>query len=845
MNSLGDEKDNLINPHNIKLIVNSLNVGLCSLRLAGNQVEYNNIWEKMLGYDEGELPKTLSSLEASIYPEDYPRALEHIRRCFSGQSDSYDIEMRMVKKDGEILWVRSAGTVSERSSDGSAAKIIGTLGNISPRKEAERVYISRLESNSMAIFESNPHACVIFDSTMKIIDCNPAALTFLGLDGTSRPKEEIFNDILNIAAASIPEKRDDGTKTVSIAQRFIHTVEHGFCDFVTVLNLGGKSVTVNMTFKKINFKDSFAIAVYQYDLTSLKEAQSEIEYKDSLLVAVNTIASHLMDADTDFITAVHKCLEILGVAVGVDRVYIWKNHEADGKLACTQIHEWSLGAEPQQGNDLTTDILYETNMPTWEAAFKDDKCINAIVSEMVREEQEQLSPQGIVSILVVPIFIRAHDDKQGSLWGFIGFDDCEKERHFTPVEESILRSGGLLIATAMLREEMTQRLISATETALTATKAKSIFLANMSHEIRTPMNAIMGMTTIARQSGEMDKITDCLAKIEGASQHLLSIISDVLDMSKIESESFELSYGKMVINDMLTNVLNISELKAKDKGHAVSVYVDPAVPASVIGDEYRIAQVITNLLSNAIKFTPDGGTISIRVTEDSRTGDVSVIRVTVKDNGIGMKEEDQAKIFTEFEQLDRGNVRKYGGTGLGLVISKNIVEKMSGTLSVKSAPGRGSSFTFTMPLKVCDYAEEDGGNDEFDISELDLTGKTILLAEDIEINREIVCALLEDTGAEIICAEDGKEAYELFRANPEKYSMIFMDIHMPVMDGYTSAEKIRALPDCAGKKVPIIAMTANAFKEDIDKCLQTGMNDHIAKPIDIGILAKKTKKHIL
>jgi len=373
------------------------------------------------------------------------------------------------------------------------------------------------------------------------------------------------------------------------------------------------------------------------------------------------------------------------------------------------------------------------------------------------------------------------------------------------------------------------------EVAEQASKAKSAFLANMSHEIRTPMNAIIGMASIGMTAGDVGRKDYCFDKINDASKHLLGIINDILDMSKIESGKFELSPSEIDFEEILHRVINVNKIRIEEKQQHFTVHIDKTIPKTLIGDEQRITQVITNLLSNAAKFTPENGSISIDTRLLKEENDVCTIQVSVADSGIGLSPEQQAGLFKSFQQAESSTSRKYGGTGLGLAISKNIVEMMGGKIWIESELGKGSTFAFTMPAKRVKEKRKKLRNSDRDAKQkvVNFNGRHILLAEDVEINREIVLTLLEPTLIAIDCAENGLETVRMFNEAPEKYDMIFMDVQMPEMDGYEATQRIRALPNPKAKDIPIIAMTANVFREDVEKCLAAGMNNHIGKPINL------------
>ena len=399
---------------------------------------------------------------------------------------------------------------------------------------------------------------------------------------------------------------------------------------------------------------------------------------------------------------------------------------------------------------------------------------------------------------------------------------------------------------AMISEINKQKdeLIELTGKAESANRAKSDFLANMSHEIRTPMNTIIGMTSIGKSLSDMDKMVYNFTRIEDASKHLLGVINDILDMSKIESGKFELSPVNFDFAKMLQRVVSITLYRADEKKQTISISLDNDIPAFVVGDDLRISQVITNLIGNAIKFTPDEGSIYLDACLCGEHNGQCTIQIKVTDTGIGLEPGQASKLFQAFQQAENTTTRKYGGTGLGLAISKSIVEMMGGRIWVESLPGAGATFAFT--IQVMRGEGDDAGEQPqtLDINTIRFPDRHILLVEDVDINREIVITMLEQTLLKIDCAENGKEAVAIYSESPEKYDMILMDLQMPVMDGYSATRLIRALDNEAAKTVPIIAMTANVFKDDIDRCMEAGMNSHIGKPLDFKILLEKLNAYL-
>ena len=579
------------------------------------------------------------------------------------------------------------------------------------------------------------------------------------------------------------------------------------------------------------------ILLFFFLMRGLSGQNKDIKQRDNLLSTVNNAITILLQAERDeFKNALWESMGMMAKTVKADRVYIWKNHIVDGKLYCTQLYEWSEGAEPQQDNEYTIDISYDENIPGWKEKFLRNECVNSIVKNLSPEEQSQLVPQGIISILTVPVFMR------NEFWGFVGFDDCRNERVFTANEESILRSGSLLIAYALLRHDMTQRLETALIESNAASVAKGNFLSNMSHETRTPMNAIIGMTTIGKKASGIEEKNQALKKIGDASSHLLGVINDILDMSKIEADKMELVCVDYDFDYMIQKVITVIGSRAEEKQIKIIVDIDRNIPKFVYGDDQRLAQVITNLLSNAVKFTQEGGAITLSAVLCSEADDICEVRIEVADNGIGISPEKQDKLFEAFEQAEDITHRIYGGTGLGLAISKRIIEKMNGQIWVESELGQGARFIFTGQLERSKNTENIISKDDAltgDAYSGAFKGKHLLVAEDVEINREILIALLEDSGLIIECAENGKVALDMIAANPHKYDIVFMDLQMPEMDGLEASRLIRELPVQGNRRLPIIAMTANVFKDDIDACFAAGMDDHLGKPLELDKVFEK------
>jgi len=410
---------------------------------------------------------------------------------------------------------------------------------------------------------------------------------------------------------------------------------------------------------------------------------------------------------------------------------------------------------------------------------------------------------------------------------------------------------GYIIETTDMTEMVERQLAleKAMNEAKMANEYKGEFLARMSHEIRTPMNAIIGLANIVQRDldemkgREIAEVKDHVKQIEASSQHLLSLLNDILDISKIEAGKITLSQEAVDLPELVRTVTSIIQPRCDEKNIAFDVIVDAFEPSTFLSDSLRLRQVLINLLGNAVKFTPELGRVEFRIIRKNRKDGQTLVEFRVRDTGIGISDEAMSNIFQPFEQASSKITRRYGGTGLGLSISRHIVQIFGGDISVKSQVGEGSEFSFAIWLtetkaRVRPDQKTVGPPEQ-------LAGRRVLLVDDVDLNRKVAKAMLKTSGLIIDEAEDGQVALDKFRAAPENsYDIILMDVLMPNLDGYQASRAIRALDRPDAGRVPIIALTANAFKEDIDKALEAGMNAHIAKPVKLDKLMEVLFEYI-
>ncbi|HMK55637.1 MAG TPA: ATP-binding protein [Dissulfurispiraceae bacterium] len=696
------------------------------------------------------------------------------------------------------------------------------------------------------------------------------------------------------------------------------------------------------------------------ELVERRRAEEAIVRRDSILEALSFMAQgFLQTSQSD--RNIMACIERLGAATGVDRITIRENFADDsGDLFAKIEYEWDApGIERMFGNVNYRTLSYAA-IGLDREAFVRKEAISGNIGEFPEDQRAFFSRGGIKSLLIVPVFVGTE------WWGFIGFADCRRQRQWTSMEMDVMHAAADIIGAAIYRKQKDAELLKARDCAMEASRAKSLFLANMSHEIRTPMNSIIGFTELLEKTPVNKAQREYLHIVGSSANTLLEIINDILDLSKIESGNLKIDMAGFDIFRELEDLSEFLAVKANEKDINLIFFLDPDLPQCLIGDALRLKQILTNLISNAIKFTHTGGYVYIKIAHEpseERSG-MTNIGFSVEDNGIGISKDKQETILEPFVQADNMITREYGGTGLGLTITNNLIRMLGGNLSLESEAGRGARFFFTLAFEVperekdqkrftamglniaacsepgegpcqtgvvAEYFEHAGCEihmineigDLLDMGEIDVVFmkippvdaemiKTVrvitnapiiaiargydsevmegsfdkviyqpfypsklisaideatgsgaspvpqeykntvekkkyrakaLIVEDVPANQLLIKLILEESGIEVDIACNGFEAVEKYRACD--YNVVFMDVHMPVCNGIVATQMIREYERTTNKqRTPIIALTADAIKENNQALLADGMDNYITKPINRDVLDTILDKYI-
>ncbi|MCL2479447.1 MAG: response regulator, partial [Treponema sp.] len=533
----------------------------------------------------------------------------------------------------------------------------------------------------------------------------------------------------------------------------------------------------------------------------------------------------LTEVDTE--SAISDILDMIGMFMDIAQVLLFRISEEQKAMICR--NEWInplLSIKSYIGFRIPLSEVINSAINGFDSG-RDGPCIRS--SDPLYGTILKPYRQNFQNYIITPVYIG------GKIGALLDFSKRYIEQEWSESEINLAVLVSNVFSNVFEKDSM-QKLIMNTELAEKSSRAKSEFLSRMSHEIRTPLNIIIGMTNLAQHAEDPVKRYDYLGKSGAASRDLLALVNNVLDISDVYDGTFRLENSDFNFEIMLHELLKRNAHLFENKHQTFVSEIDPTIPETLIGDEKRLVQIYENLLSNANKFTQEHGSIRLKVFVVNVENDLLTIQSDIIDNGIGISGEQQDLIFMPFEQADGGIDRKFSGAGLGLYLARALLDKMEGKIWVESEPDKGSKFSFVFKSRM--------KAPEIEISLESFRGRTILLVDDIELNREIVMAIFESTQMEFVSAVNGREAVEIFSADPGKFDIILMDINMPEMDGVEATRRIRSLGIPEGTKIPIIAMTANTNPEDVRNYYAAGMTDHIGKPADFDEVLKKINFHL-
>jgi len=665
--------------------------------------------------------------------------------------------------------------------------------------------VDNAQVTTSSMFASSPQSNILFDKDFKIIDCNPAALKLMGFE----TKSQMLAGFAQRLNDGIPEVQPDGRPSQPMTYWAQKAVEEGFVRFETQLTLLGNKVTLRVEFRKIPYEGDYAVVAYVYDLTEIREREMEL-------------------------IEVHELNEL-------------QLTKLDLMVKATKIGLWDMEVIQDDPVNPNNKFMWSDDLRHM-LGYRDERDFPNLLSswsDLLHPEDKGRTLEAFAKHLLdvtgnTPYYIEYRLLKKNGEYSYYrASGETIRDEEGKPIRVA----GALTDITESVELQATLR--QARDSAEAANRSKSAFLANMSHEIRTPMNSIIGFSELAQDEDAIPPRTrQYLINISDNAKWLLNILNDILDNTKIESGKITLENIPFDIQDVIAQCQSAVLPKTVEKGFSLYCYSEPLIGKKIIGDPVRLRQILMNLLSNAVKFTTTGTVkllTSIREVEDKS----AIINFEIKDSGIGMSAEQIAQIFEPYMQADDSVTRRFGGTGLGLPISKNLVEMMGGQLAVESIPGVGSTFRFTLSFNTIDDTAVPATSEVvFNTVEKPSFNGEILICEDNHLNQQVICDHLARVGVTTVVAQNGKDGLDLvelrMQCDAKPFDLIFMDIHMPIMDGLEAAEKITEL----GVKTPIVALTANIMSNDLELYKNSGMHDYLGKPFTSQDLWKCLMKYL-
>ncbi len=983
---------NLITLEHVQEILSITKIGVFIWNLETDHVIYSKEWAEIVGYELEDLEAHVSTWEKMLFPEDLKIAEKSIEKYLAGELPQYEAEFRMIKKDGSVIWGHDKGKVTQYTEDGKPLILCGVLQDITNIKITEELLRESTDILNLAI-EVAEFGTWDWDLKKDIITYNDEYLKMLGYT-----QDEINGSLAEWENMNHPE---DLVLVTELLDDFTSGKRENYECEIRMRHKDGHYIWTRDVGRIIS-KDENGIATRviggHLNIDSLKKSQAQLEEtlyelenhqihleseidlrtktlleQDKLLIAVNNISQKLLAVHKaeNFDAVLIESLKNLTFAFDTSEFTLWRYLQVENQEFFCTTHLYRKETDEKIIFDVENIQEYIKNLLNNDDDFiihtKEDNNVvvnySRVPAELRKVFESQKSTINLMSAIndlwnkevkeniensessiVVPVYL--YDD----IFGIISTGSVSEDIKYTETHENMLDICGKLFANAQRKHEMNEQLRSAHEEALLSSKAKSNFLANMSHEIRTPLNAILGMSEIVLRESKGRNVEEYAVEIKKASENLLIIINDILDISKIESGKLEIIEAEYSISSLISDIISISKMRLEDKPLLFTTFIQSDIPNILYGDEIRIKQILINLLSNAIKFTREGN-INLSVECEQKDGKVELV-LTISDTGMGINKEDLERLFMQFERVDTKKNRNIEGTGLGLAITKQLCEMMNGSIYVQSEVGIGSVFTARIPQQyientpianktenmkvlICEtrdvYAQSFKqtlddlhaistictspaeleyllSNKEFDYlithadhintvknmcqeintninlvfttnpgdltiyfnenivplpinciqlayifgnADLDIQEEKsvysfiapsakILVVDDNRINLEVAKGLMEPLQMNIETALNGAIALEMIQKN--KYDLVFMDHMMPEMDGIEATAEIRKLEESYYKNLPIIALTANALVGAKELFVKEGMNDFLAKPIEVEKLNEILQK---
>ncbi len=792
-------------------------IGMALVGLDGRWLQVNRALSEIVGYGEGELLQR--TFQDITHPDDLEADLDYMRRLMDGEIRTYGLEKRYLHKEGREVWILLNVSLV-RGASGEPLYFISQIQDVTSRRRAEEA-LRKSEARNRAVVDAASDAIITMTTDGLIRSFNPGAERIFGYEAENvvgRPLKmlmpERFRGLHEKGFSRYPETRTPrvvGQGPVELAG----------------LRRDGEEFPIELSLGEMRDGDGLLFTGIVRDITKRKRAEEELAKTNALIQLIRTVATASNEAST-IEEAIQTCLDEVCSYTGwpLGHGYVRSAGEdgpedvlvstglwhADDPEGFAPFMEAIRGIRFSPGIGLPGRVLAGE-----EAVWMPDVTTDGDFTRAALAEEH-----GLKAAFAFPIRVG------GEVLAVLEFFSTEVTEPDDPLL-AVMNEAGAQLGLVAERERAKEAMLAAAEAAEAANRAKSDFLANMSHEIRTPMNGVIGMTELLLDTGLDPEQREYAETVRSSGEHLLSVINDILDFSKIEAGKVQLEEIEFDLRTVVEDLASLLAERAHVRGLELVGLVEHDVPTGLIGDPFRLRQVLMNLLGNAIKFTEEGEVVLCASLVAEPDGPTVAVRFDVSDTGIGMTHEQLEKLFESFSQADTSTTRKYGGTGLGLAISKQIVDLMGGEMWVESTPGEGSTFSFTVPLKLQPKGDAARGETP---SRADLGGLRVLIVDDNETNRRVLQGQMVSWGARSTSVQGGMEALEAMRLAAdldEPYDLAIIDMQMPGMDGLELAREIKADPKLSA--TPLVMLTSMGQRGDGEEARVTGIAAYLTKPV--------------